>query len=296
MMPRRILSTARRTAPLALGVVLLAGGSASAQSVPGSTTVPGPVPTTAPSTTSTSLPTGPGHIGDRVWLDLNRDRDQDANEPGIPGVRLELWTGGAAVASATTDDEGRYSFDHLPAGTFEVRIVGGLPAGVSVTSDPWGIGAQSAVVVLGGASGVDAMSTDAIDFGFAGPGAVCSIVWTDDNGDGDHDSAESTVSRAGVVALGPNGITTSVVTGSDGTFCVEGLPLGEWRFAAMEGSSTPLVVTLTAAVPQVKIEGVAVQRPSTLAFTGGTIAGMVGVGLGSITAGAGLLRRRRSRA
>ena len=121
-------------------------------------------------------------------------------------------------------------------------------------------------------------------------------MWTDDNGDGDHDSAESTVSRAGVVALGPNGITTSVVTGSDGTFCVEGLPLGEWRFAAMEGSSTPLVVTLTAAVPQVKIEGVAVQRPSTLAFTGGTIAAMVGVGLGSITAGAGLLRRRRSRA
>src|SRR5690606_17686643 len=62
-------------------------------------------------------------LGDLVWVDTDRDGDQDEGEPGIPGVTLVL-TGpdgepvtdvfGNLVEPTVTDENGRYSFDGLP--------------------------------------------------------------------------------------------------------------------------------------------------------------------------------------
>lgn len=66
-----------------------------------------------------------GSIGDRVWADLDGDGLQDAGEKGIPNVPVSLTgtTHGGDVLpkkSTTTDANGMFTFDNLPAGTYTV--------------------------------------------------------------------------------------------------------------------------------------------------------------------------------
>jgi uncharacterized repeat protein (TIGR01451 family) len=64
-------------------------------------------------------------LGDRVWLDEDRDGRQDDGEAGVPGVAVRLYPSGAdeVVAATTTDADGRYAFDLLPAGDYRVEFV-----------------------------------------------------------------------------------------------------------------------------------------------------------------------------
>jgi hypothetical protein len=59
-----------------------------------------------------------GSIGDRVWKDLDCDGRQDAGEPGINGVRVELRSadGTMLLATTTTSGDGNYSFTGLESG------------------------------------------------------------------------------------------------------------------------------------------------------------------------------------
>ncbi len=60
----------------------------------------------------------PIEIGNRVWLDTNADGIQDAGEPSIAGVTVQLVnTGGTVIATATTDADGNYYFSNNPNGT-----------------------------------------------------------------------------------------------------------------------------------------------------------------------------------
>jgi hypothetical protein len=67
-----------------------------------------------------------GEIGDFVWADLNGNGCQDAGEPGIPGVRVDLYSGcpasGNALQTTTTDANGKYLFTGLCAGTYTVHF------------------------------------------------------------------------------------------------------------------------------------------------------------------------------
>jgi DNA-directed RNA polymerase II subunit RPB1 len=62
-------------------------------------------------------------IGDKVWIDSNHNGVQDGSEPPLPGVKVSLLDGdGKTVATTTTDANGRYIFDNLPAGTYQVKF------------------------------------------------------------------------------------------------------------------------------------------------------------------------------
>jgi hypothetical protein len=94
-----------------------------------------------------------GSIGDFVWNDVNRNGVQDPDEPGIPGVRVNLYAppgaalgSHAAVASAQattdgltllattkTDSAGKYLFSDLPAGDYVVEFTG-VPTGYNFTT------------------------------------------------------------------------------------------------------------------------------------------------------------------
>eukprot|EP00903_Cladosiphon_okamuranus_P000629 g627.t1 len=74
----------------------------------------------------------PASLGDFVWEDLNGDGIQDANEPGVEGVTVNLKDEtGAVIATTTTDGTGFYEFTGLVPGDYSVQFV--LPTGFLYT-------------------------------------------------------------------------------------------------------------------------------------------------------------------
>jgi LPXTG-site transpeptidase (sortase) family protein len=68
-------------------------------------------------------------LGNFVWNDINANGIQDADEAGIDGVKVDLYTaaGGAPAASATTASGGYYAFTSLTPGDYYEIFT--LPAG-----------------------------------------------------------------------------------------------------------------------------------------------------------------------
>ena len=66
-----------------------------------------------------------GSIGDFVWHDQNRDGIQDAGEPGIDGVTVNLRdpANHTLIATTTTDGSGYYLFTGLCVGDYKVEVV-----------------------------------------------------------------------------------------------------------------------------------------------------------------------------
>jgi SdrD B-like domain/GEVED domain len=62
----------------------------------------------------------PGAIGDFVWLDLDQDGVQDAGEPGLAGVSIQI-SNGTTTYTVTTDPNGYWS-SVLPDGNWTVSI------------------------------------------------------------------------------------------------------------------------------------------------------------------------------
>ena len=82
-------------------------------------------------------------ITNRVWRDSDGDGLLGDGEPGVAGVRVELLDAhGAVVATTTTGKNGRYSFDRLTAGAYQLRF-SRLPAGLFFTAP--GVGADRAL-------------------------------------------------------------------------------------------------------------------------------------------------------
>ena len=74
-------------------------------------------------------------IGDYVWNDLNGNGCQDAGEPGIPNVKVDLYAGcgvsGTPIATTNTDSTGHYLFSGLCVGIYTVSF--NAPAGYTRT-------------------------------------------------------------------------------------------------------------------------------------------------------------------
>ncbi len=63
-----------------------------------------------------------GAIGDFVWWDVNKNGVQDAGEPGIKDVTVNLYKDSVFVTSQDTDASGIYTFTQLMAGSYRVEI------------------------------------------------------------------------------------------------------------------------------------------------------------------------------
>ena len=71
-------------------------------------------------------------LGDRVWIDANKDGLQSNGEKGLAGVKVELLdNAGKVIDTKNTDASGYYWFDALKAGTYQVRVT--LPTGYEFT-------------------------------------------------------------------------------------------------------------------------------------------------------------------
>ncbi|WP_414468731.1 SdrD B-like domain-containing protein [Methanobacterium sp. ACI-7] len=100
-------------------------------------------------------------LGDRVWNDLNKNGIQDAGEPGVAGVTVNLWSNinnapGSIIQTTTTDALGAYIFNNIVPGTYWLQFV--LPQSIST----W-------VFTLQNQGINDALDSDANALGIAGP-------------------------------------------------------------------------------------------------------------------------------
>lgn len=187
--------------------------------------------------------TGTGSIGDTIWLDQDLDGVLDTNETGIAGIDVTVtWLGpdnaigggDDVVYIATTDANGVYLVEDLPAGDYTVEVdTADLPAGFGNVSDPEGnLDDQSSLTLGVGEANLDQ------DFGYAGAGSIGDYIWLDQNGDGVQDGSEPGLGGVIVVLtyFGPDGVpgggddaTFTTMTDASGGYLFENLPPGEYE-------------------------------------------------------------------
>jgi hypothetical protein len=206
-----------------------------------------------------------GKIGNFVWEDLDRDGIQDAGEPGISGIIVNLRNASdnALVATTTTDALGRYEFTGRCGGSYKVEAV---LAGWA--SSPLGAGTQAtdsnpnaATLTL-----ADNASDDTIDFGFY-RGSIGDRVWRDTDGDGVQEGGESGLSGATVqLRSGSGNVIGTTTTTVDGlysfgslvagnyTVCVAGVPAGFVQTHDLDGLATANCATATLAAGQARVD------------------------------------------
>ncbi|MCR6489483.1 carboxypeptidase regulatory-like domain-containing protein [Amycolatopsis sp. OK19-0408] len=185
---------------------------------------------TASATITVLPPPAIAKIGDFVWADRNRDGVQDPGEPGVADVKVTLKDGaGGTVGTATTDAGGKYGFEKLKDGTYQVCFA--VPSGFTPTTkdvapddrdSDAGPDGCTAPRTLGGPSREDFT----VDLGLVTPtNRIGDFAWTDTNGNGLQDAGEPGL--AGVKVTLNKG--TSVVTGPDGAYAFTGLEDGSYQ-------------------------------------------------------------------
>ena len=117
-------------------------------------------------------------LGDLVWLDSNGNGVQDAGEPGVAGVVVELLQGSTVIANTTTSSSGLYSFTDLTPGTYSV--VFHAPSGYSFSPALQGSNASldsDVIVATTGQTGTITLAAgetnNNVDAGLV-PGKSCS--------------------------------------------------------------------------------------------------------------------------
>ena len=193
---------------------------------------------------------GSGSIGDTIWLDQNNDGVEDATEPGIGGLTVELThfgpdgvAGGGddSVFTTVTDSDGMYLFEDLPPGEYQVEVTGGLPTNATNSFDPDVGGPGDSVSTLTLADNEDNLDQD---FGYYAASVLGDRVWWDLNEDGVQDAGEPGLNGVEVTAtyLGPDGILGTVddevfvtTTDGDGDYLFEDIPDGDYVVAVTSG-------------------------------------------------------------
>ena len=102
-----------------------------------------------------SPPIDPVRVGNFVWWDVNQNGIQDIEEPGIPGVVITLMNKdtGVTIGTTTTNSNGFYLFDTVPAGlNMKLTILG--------SNGDAGNSLENFTLTVNDAGGNDALDSD----------------------------------------------------------------------------------------------------------------------------------------
>ncbi|MEC0228838.1 SdrD B-like domain-containing protein [Paenibacillus alba] len=160
-----------------------------------------------------------GAIGDFVWNDINMNGVQDAGEPGIGGVVVNLYKNNVPATTfkqtTTTDINGRYSFPNLDPYTYIVEFI--RPTGYKSTiqnkpgddakdSDADEVTGKSHVINL-----TSGQTDNTIDAGFY-LAELGNLVWHDRNANGIQDAGEPGISGATVKLYNASNLAAALYT------------------------------------------------------------------------------------
>ena len=184
-----------------------------------------------------------GRIGDRVWLDSNRNGLQDPGEAGLGGVRVQLfeWLSGEFVDSVESTSTGEYGFTGLPPGDYFLRFPAETYSADGMSM--WRLTAPDA----GSDDNVD--SDGSLPDGETGRlivpaggnlrnvdggyyfvnGGVGDLVWRDDNSDGEQSPGEPGLAGVTVTLYTSIGmIVGQQVTDAAGAYFFPEVPPGDY--------------------------------------------------------------------
>lgn len=157
-----------------------------------------------------------GKLGDFVWEDKNVNGIQDANEPGIMGVTINLSgresNGDTINLVTSTDAGGKYLFDNLKPGKYHLKLattnysptLPNLGSDDNLDSDAID-GLIADINILGG------QADTSRDFGLVKFFEIGDYVWEDQNANGIQDANELPVARVEVMFSGMSFDNKSIV-------------------------------------------------------------------------------------
>ena len=182
-------------------------------------------------------------IIDRIWYDSNGDGVDDAGELGIAAVSINLLdSAGNVVATAVSAADGSITFSGVPEG---------LDYSLAISDRDNNLGGMTETTSTGGSAQISgsldtAAGTDNIldtvgddgtsSFGFNNPGSIAGTVWNDVDGDGLQNNGEPGLAGVSVTIDPPAGVDLgagdgnpiTIVTETDGSYFIDGLPPGDY--------------------------------------------------------------------
>ena len=169
-----------------------------------------------------------------IYRDGNCSGALDTDEKLYEGVTVQLRDAdGTVVATTTTDADGAYSFEKLPAGDYTVTVVkDGALTDLDQTEDPDSTkDTTSGVISL---SNDHRTETD-VNFGYIANNSINGTIYRDGDRDGRKGDTEGRYSGVTVQLLDENGtVIATTTTDKDGTYSFEHLPDGTYSIKVVK--------------------------------------------------------------
>lgn len=176
-------------------------------------------------------------INGTIYRDGDRDGKKGDTEGRYSGVTVQLVDkDGKVIATATTDKDGKYSFEHLPDGTYSVKVVkDGVLTDTDQTGDPDNkLDNASEPITL---DEKNPTKRD-VDFGYVPNNTIKGTVYRDDNRDKTINGDEPGLERVSVQLLDEDGkVLQTLDTDADGNYAFLHLPDGKYTVKVVRSSS-----------------------------------------------------------
>ena len=176
-------------------------------------------------------------INGTIYRDGDRDGKKGDTEGRYSGVTVQLLDkDGKVIATTTTDKDGKYSFEHLPDGTYSVKVVkDGALTNTDQTGDPDSkLDNASEPITLDEKNPIKGD----VDFGYVPNNTITGTVYRDDNRDKTINGDEPGLERVSVQLLDEDGkVLQTLDTDADGNYAFQHLPDGKYTVKVVRSSS-----------------------------------------------------------
>ena len=176
-------------------------------------------------------------INGTIYRDGDRDGKKGDTEGRYSGVTVQLLDkDGKVITTTTTDKDGKYSFEHLPDGTYSVKVVkDGALTNTDQTGDPDSkLDNASEPITLDEKNPIKGD----VDFGYVANNTITGTVYRDDNRDKTINGDEPGLERVSVQLLDEDGkVLQTLDTDADGNYAFQHLPDGKYTVKVVRSSS-----------------------------------------------------------